>query len=122
MHHYKKLEVWQKSVEFVATVYQVTATFPGDERFGLIAQMRRCAVSIPSNVAEGAGRNSDQEFRQFLSIALGSSFELETQILVSERLGLLSKDASLELLESLNSMSKMLVALRRSIGRAQHEE
>ncbi len=78
MHNYKKLTVWQEAMELVNLLYDVAETFPGNERFILTQQILRAAISIPSNIAEGAGRSSEKEFIYFLSIAKGSSFELET--------------------------------------------
>ena len=89
---YQKLLVWQKAMELVTEVYQATAGFPDTERFGLTAQMRRAAVSIPSNIAEGSGRGTDREFIRFLHIARGSLLELETQIMIAARLNLLPVD------------------------------
>lgn len=78
MHNFRELRIWQEAMEVTKVVYKVTAKFPIDERYSLTSQINRSAVSIPSNIAEGAGRNSDKEFNQFLGIALGSAFELET--------------------------------------------
>ena len=89
-HH--RLDVWKRSIEFVSAIYRLTADFPDIEKFGLISQMRRSAVSIPSNIAEGAGRGSKREFRNFLSYSQGSIAELETQLIISERLHFISKD------------------------------
>jgi four helix bundle protein len=78
MRAHRKLDLWQKSVDFVVDIYNVTKTFPADEKFGLISQIRRSAGSIPANIAEGAGRNSDKEFLYFLSNAQGSASEVDT--------------------------------------------
>jgi four helix bundle protein len=83
---HKDLEVWKKGIDFVESIYKVTAQFPKEEIYGLTSQMRRAAVSIPSNIAEGAARNGKKEFVQFLYIALGSLSELETQIIIAKRL------------------------------------
>jgi four helix bundle protein len=83
MHKYKELKVWQKAVELTKLIYELTKTFPQEEKFGLTNQIRRASVSIPSNIAEGAGRNSDKEFVQFLAIAAGSSYEVETQLIIA---------------------------------------
>lgn len=112
MHKYKELKVWQKSMELVAEVYKSTSTFPDKERFGLISQINRCSISIPSNIAEGAGRNTDKHFVQFLSIAHASSFELETQLILSEILGYLEKDRLNELLKSIEEIQKMNYSLQ----------
>ena len=103
----------EKSIQFVKRVYEITSKFPDDEKYGLTNQMRRCAVSIPSNIAEGAGRNSKKEFKQFLYISLGSISELETQLIISTELSYL-KDKSL--LEELNEIRKMLFGLIKSIN------
>ncbi|MCY0966354.1 four helix bundle protein [Parathalassolituus penaei] len=84
---YQNLVVWQRSMSLVEDIYIVTATFPEHEKFGLISQMRRAAVSIPSNIAEGSGRGSDRDFRRFLLLARGSLTELDTQLILAERLG-----------------------------------
>lgn len=90
---YKGLRVWQGSVELVEAVYGMTKALPREERFGLAGQMQRAALSVPSNIAEGYGRGGDVEFGRFLRIARGSLFELETQLIVAERLGYSGKEA-----------------------------
>jgi four helix bundle protein len=80
---YRELIIWQKSIQVVTNVYKLTRNFPKEELFGLTSQMRRCAISIPSNIAEGFGRNSQGDFKRFLNIALGSTYELQTQIEIS---------------------------------------
>ena len=80
---YRELIIWQKSIQLVTNVYKLTRSFPKEELFGLTSQMRRCAISIPSNIAEGFGRNSQGDFKRFLNIALGSTYELQTQIEIS---------------------------------------
>ena len=84
MHNFKDLRVWQKSIQLTTDIYKLLASFPTDEKFGLISQLKRAAVSVPSNIAEGAGRNSNKEFNHFLSISLGSLFELKTQLIISK--------------------------------------
>lgn len=86
MKTHKDLDAWKNAIELVVAIYSLTKSYPKEELFGLMSQMRRAAVSIPSNIAEGAGRNHDKEFQQFLYIALGSVAELDTQLLLSERL------------------------------------
>lgn len=107
MHNYKNLKVWQVAMELAEELYRVSAELPPDERFGLISQMRRSVVSIASNIAEGTGRNTDKDFARFLNLALGSAFELETQLLLSVRLGYLSQAAP-EVLKKVNQVQKML--------------
>lgn len=102
-------------MDLVTQVYQITDDFPDNEKFGLISQMRRCAVSIPSNIAEGAGRNTDKEFNNFLSIALGSAFELETQILLSVKLGFTKTGNVENLLLELDSTCKMIHSLKKRV-------
>lgn len=92
MHNYKKLDVWNRAVEFATQIYSVTKNFPKEELYGLTSQLRRASVSISSNISEGAGRNSDKEFRQFLNISFGSCSEIETQLIISYKLGYLSED------------------------------
>jgi len=107
MHNYKELILWQKSIRLVSDVYKATGTFPDRERFNLISQINRAAVSIPSNIAEGAGRNSDKEFVQFLAIAHASTYEVETQLIISKNLGYLSEEGLEGLLEKLEELQKM---------------
>ena len=93
-HH--ELLVWQESMTLVEMVYKLTSVFPDEERYGLISQMRRAVVSVPSNIAEGAARGSDAEFIRFLHIARGSLSEIETQILIAQRLSYTKADLTLE--------------------------
>ncbi len=105
---YRDLVVWQKAMELTVCIYKLTQAFPKDEVNGLSAQMRRASVSIASNIAEGRGRLTPREFRQFLGVAQGSTYELQTQLLVARRLGMCNED-SLRSAESLgNEVSKML--------------
>ena len=99
----------------VASVYKTTSLFPKEELYGLTSQIRRAAVSIPSNIAEGAARNHVNEFRQFLYIALGSGAELETQLIIAKMLGFISDEKSQALINELNSISRMLQGLIKSI-------
>ena len=111
MNNYKELIVWQKAIALVELVYQYTDSFPDEERFGLINQIRRSAVSVPSNIAEGAGRNSKNEFRNFLGIANGSLNELSTQLEISKRLGLIQNEEFKKAEELNNEIQKMIYAL-----------
>jgi len=110
---FKDLIVWQKAIQLVVDVYRVTRTFPSDERFGLISQMRRCAASIPSNIAEGQGRLTPGEFRQFLGIAKGSIMELETQLIIARELGFV--DSANPLFEQLCEVARLLNGLLNSL-------
>ena len=115
---YRDLRVWQKAMDLVIEVYRVTAQFPSDERFGLTSQMRRAAVSIPSNIAEGHGRQSTREFANFLWIANGSLMELETQVMIAERLSLSPREQADKLRDSLSDGSRMLAGLRNSLRKS----
>lgn len=112
-HNFKDLKVWQKSILLAKQIYEITAEFPNDERYGLTSQIRRCATSIPSNVAEGSGRNTDTDFARFLSIALGSSYELETQLILSEKFGFINQDRLNPILTELIEIQKIIYSLQR---------
>jgi four helix bundle protein len=112
---YQDLDVWRKSIELVKKIYAETGSFPKDEIYGLINQMRRSAVSIPSNIAEGKTRQHKKEYIHFLHIALGSCAELETQIVISSELGYMSDDVQAELLESTDHISRMTRNLIKSL-------
>ena len=118
MKTHKDLLVWKKSIELVTEVYALTKSFPEEEKFGLTNQLRRAAVSIPSNIAEGAARNSKKEFVRFLSIALGSSAELQTQLLISKNLEYLSEQNKLIL--EFEAVSKMISGLIRSVNKTNY--
>jgi len=112
---YRDLQVWKRGVDLTERIYEVTQPFPDEERFGLISQLRRAAVSIPSNIAEGWGRMSTGEFIRFLCIARGSLTEIETQIIVAHRLGFIDDETKRRVLEETTAESKMLRALIRSL-------
>ena len=99
MKTHKDLDVWNEGIELVARVYEIVQKFPKEEKYGLVEQIKRSAVSIPSNIAEGAARNSKKEFLQFLSISLGSISELETQLLIADKLGFLKNKEIFSLIE-----------------------
>lgn len=115
MHHLEQLKVWKLAMEIAKDVYIITKDFPSEEKFGLTSQVRRAAVSIASNIAEGAGRYSDKEFAQFLSIASGSSFEVRTQLLLSEQLGFSSNENLIDVLNKLSELERMILGLRKSL-------
>lgn len=115
MKTHKDLDVWKRAIALVVNVYQITSSFPKEEIYGLTSQLRRCSVSIPSNIAEGAGRTSIKEFSHFLSISLGSLAELETQMIISNRLDYVSKADFDNLLEDLTTVRKMTLGLRKAI-------
>tara|TARA_R110000850_G_scaffold277142_1_gene423513 strand:- start:21531 stop:21884 length:354 start_codon:yes stop_codon:yes gene_type:complete len=107
MHNYQQLKVWQKAMDIVVQCYLITTHFPSDEKYGLSNQIKRSAVSIPSNIAEGAGRNSDNELKHFLGIANGSSNELSTQLILSHKLNLVQEATVKPLLDALAEVQKM---------------
>ncbi|MBK6725589.1 MAG: four helix bundle protein [Acidobacteria bacterium] len=112
MRTHENLEVWKKAMDFVVAIYQATDAFPPDERFGLTSQLRRAAVSIPANIAEGAGRNSDKEFIYFLSNAQGSASEVSTEVLIAFRLGYISQETQIQLVSQADEIGRMLSGLR----------
>lgn len=111
MQDYKKLRVWEKAHAFTVVVYAITRTFPKDEVYALTSQIRRCAVSVPSNIVEGCGRGSNPELVKFLHYALGSANELEYQLLLSRDLGYVSAEAHVPLAASVLEIKRMLAAL-----------
>lgn len=115
MHNFKELKVWQLSRILVKEVYELTAFFPPEEKFGLVPQLRRCAVSIPSNIAEGSGRNTEKDFAHFLSLSLGSAYELETLLTLSLDVALLKEVQLVELTPKINEVQKMIYALIKSV-------
>ncbi len=117
MHRFKELEVWKRSVKLAKAIYHLTQGFPSSERFGLISQLNRCSVSIPSNIAEGAGRNTNGEFNQFLGISTGSLYELETQLIISNEIGFVSKDDLESISIEIEEINKMIIGLKKSLFR-----
>jgi len=111
MHRFKDLEVWRQSRKFCTHIYQVTGEYPNTEKFGIVNQLRRASVSVPSNIAEGASRISNKDFSRFLRIALGSCYEIETQLLISNDLEFISNKGLSMLQEKLTSIIKMLSKL-----------
>ncbi len=115
MKDFKSLKIWQKGINLVVDIYKISKEFPQEESYGLTSQMRRSAVSIPSNIAEGSGRNSDKEFKRFLDISLGSLFELETQIIIACELEYLSDNDFNNLSEKVQEEQKMISGLQKSL-------
>ena len=111
IENFRDLNIWKKAMVIVEDIYRITSKFPNYELYGLVSQMRRSAVSLPSNVAEGFTRKHNKEYTQFLYIALSSSAELETQIEISKRLGYLDKKSEADLLEKTNPLSRMIMSL-----------
>ncbi len=114
---YKDLQVWQKAVEFVKTVYSITKKFPEDEKFGLVNQMRRAAVSIASNIAEGKARNTDKEFLNFLYIARGSAAEVETQIFIAKGLEFIDEKTYKEAATECEGVGKLINGMIKAVSR-----
>lgn len=106
---HKDLEIWQNGIELVVQIYEITSKFPKTEIYGLTSQLRRSAVSVPSNIAEGAARNSDKEFIQFLYISLGSLSELETQLIIAEKIGYGNAVFLNDLIEKIRRMTLNLI-------------
>ena len=111
MHNFRDLQVWQLAMQVTEEVYLLLADLPKEERYELASQLRRCAVSVPSNIAEGAGRGSDKEFSHFLNIAMGSAYELETQLLLANRLFKNMQQKADAVLPKLHQLQKMLYSL-----------
>ena len=109
--NFKDLKIWQRGTELVKVVYQITNSFPSAETFGIVSQLRRAAVSVPSNIAEGFMRRHNKEYKQFLYIALGSLAELETQIILSEQLHFLKNGQSTNILNDVEELNKMITGL-----------
>ncbi|HEV8368076.1 MAG TPA: four helix bundle protein [Pyrinomonadaceae bacterium] len=116
MRPHQKLDLWKKAIEFVVAIYKVTEGFPKDEKFGLTSQLRRAAVSIVANIAEGAARRSSKEFRQFLSHSQGSASEVDTELIIAHRLGYLTSGDYERLADDLDHIGRMLTRLSQSLA------
>ena len=114
MNH-KDLEVWKKSMELVIDIYKITQKFPNIEKFGLINQIRRAAVSVPSNIAEGCARNSDKDNLRFIDIACGSLAEIETQLLISVQLGYYEMNKAQLVIDKIDNIGRMLSGLKKHL-------
>ena len=117
MHDFRQLKVWQKGFEIAVQTYRSSLTLPKHEQFGLISQITRAAVSIPSNIAEGSSRHTDKDKSRFIEISLGSSFELETQLLIAKAASLGNQQLCEELLKVLTEEQKMLNSYLKSLNR-----
>lgn len=115
MNRYKNLNIWKRAVALATKIYKGTSCFPKEEKFGLTSQVRRCVVSVSSNIAEGAGRNSEKEFKHFLSIAYGSSCELETQMIIAQNLKFLNESEGKEILDEINEIQKMIYSFSKTL-------
>lgn len=115
MHKIDDLKIWQKSMELTKLVYEFVAYLPSDEKYGLISQIKRSSISIPSNIAEGAGRNSNKEFKHFLSIANGSTYELQTQLILTVGLNLVSIEKIQHVLDLVTEVQKMNYSFQKNL-------
>jgi four helix bundle protein len=115
MRNFKNYHVWIDAMSLVSSIYAIVDKFPKKEQFVITSQMTRSAISIPSNIAEGAGRNSEKEFARFLEYSLGSAYELETQLIISEKRNYVSNDEFVDIQEVLISLQKRISGLRRSV-------
>jgi len=115
LNSHRDLVVWQKSIEFVTKIYETTNNFPKEELFGLTSQLRRAAISIPSNIAEGFARKHNKELIQFLYVSLGSSVEIETQLLIAKNINYINDEIYISLTNHLSEISKMIIGLIRKI-------
>lgn len=115
MRDFRKLDIWEKGISLVKEVYVCSGNLPSEEKFGLKSQLCRAAISIPSNIAEGASRSGDKEFCRFLEIAMGSAFELETQLIIIEELGMLDKSEINHILGQANILQKQINKLITTI-------
>ncbi len=116
IRHYRDLRVWQAAMDFAADIYQISRKLPSDERFGLCSQLRRAAVSIPSNIAEGHARGSSKEFRRYIGMAMGSLSEWETQLMLTSRIGLLEESNIEALLSQADQLGRQLRSLKKKLN------
>jgi four helix bundle protein len=114
-HNFKNLKVWQKAVDLAVSVYELTKSFPSEEKFGITSQMRRSSVSIPSNIAEGTARNSSKAFSNCLDISLGESFELETQAIIANRVGILGENQFAQFSDEISEVQKMIIGFKTTV-------
>jgi four helix bundle protein len=115
MNNFKELKIWKDSIDLAVDIYKMTKLFPDTEKFGLISQMNRCSISISSNIAEGAGRNNQKEFRQFLGIAQGSACELESQLIVSQRIEFITEEVLKQQTEKIVHIQNMINKLIKTL-------
>jgi four helix bundle protein len=116
MHNFKNLKVWQKSVDLAVKIYQITAEFPVSEKFGMTSKMRRAGVSISSNIAEGTAKSSSKSFSNSLEISLCESFELENQMIIAERVSLISNETAQQLEMDISEVQKMIIGFKAKLN------
>ncbi|MEQ3499837.1 four helix bundle protein [Tenacibaculum sp. SSH1-16] len=118
MHNFKKLKIWTESMNLVSDSYKLTRTFPDFEKFGLVSQMNRCAVSIPSNIAEGSSKSTNKHFNKYLEDSLGSSFEWKTQLIIAFNESYLSEEKFKELEQKIKSIQKMISSFQSGLNKS----
>lgn len=118
MHHnFRELDIWKESKDLSIRIYKITSSFPKSEIYGITSQINRAVVSIPSNIAEGAGRNSNKYFSRFINIALGSAFEVETQLIIAFELALLEEKVFEEVAKSIHILQKKIVSFNKYLNK-----
>ncbi len=115
MHNYRELKIWHKAIDFSVDIYELVADFPTDEKFGLFSQLRRASVSVPSNIAEGSSRGTEKDFARFLTMSLGSFFEIETQLIISQRVNYIKNDELEEFKTKITDLIRMIMAFKKHI-------
>jgi len=115
MHNFRKLDIWIKSMSLVTEIYKLTNTFPSHERFGLVSQMQRAAVSIPTNIAEGSAKSSNKDFARFLEMSIGSSYELETELTIASKLNYIEHDVFVLLQNKIVEIQKMIIGFKNKL-------
>ena len=115
-HNFRKLNIWKEGIQIARETYAITKIFPKEERFGLSSQLQRCAVSIPSNIAEGTSRSSNKHFKQYLETALGSAFEWETQLIISFEVNYLSEETFEHLTEKIQKIQNQIIKFMNSLN------
>ena len=116
MHNFKKLDIWTKSMELVTKIYSITNSLPNQERFGLTSQIQRAAVSIPANIAEGSAKSSNKDFARFLEMSIGSSFELETELIIALNLKYIDSVVFTNIETKINEIQKMINGFKQSLN------
>jgi four helix bundle protein len=116
MHNFRKLDIWMKSMDLVVEIYNLTTSFPNSEKFGLSSQMQRSAVSIPANIAEGSAKSSNKDFARFLEMSIGSSYELETELILAYRLKYMNSEVFLLNQNKIAEIQKMINGFKQSLN------
>lgn len=116
MRNFKELRIWQKGIEIAVKTFKLTQTFPTEDKYGISQQMNKCGVSIPSNIAEGSSRRSEKDYARFIEISLGSSFELETQLIIAEKLSKGNQQLLVELKADISDQQKMLTGFQQKLN------